>query len=478
MRWWRPILDPGYNINPLYGQNILGEGQTVVVVEDSDTYSNDTAVYRSTFLGAYSGTEMTTHPDFASNCTDPGTNADDGEADLDVEVAAAVAPDATIEVATCADTSTFGGLIAIMNLVNAGSPPAIISMSYGGSEVVNTAASNAAFNSAFQSAAAAGVSIFASAGDSGASACAPDFTSGSTRALSGIGVTGWGETVYNVPVGGTDYEDTYNASEGGALVSTYWESTNTPPMAPRNLTSPRFPGTTPARVGWSCTMKAIATSYGTTGFCNSTTATRNDAFLSTAAGSGGPSGCATGTSANPGQALVNGTCAGYAKPSWQAGIFGNPADGVRDVPDVSLFAGNGIWGHYAVVCFSDTTNGGASCSGAPSTWAGFGGTSVATPMMAGIQALVNQKTASKQGNPDPIYYQIANAEFGSGGNSACYSVNQVSRRGIASSCVFYDVTQGDIDVNCQYNGTIHEGCTGRRAPTVPWPRRQLRGPPS
>ena len=71
---------------------------------------------------------------------------------------------------------------------------------------------------------------------------------------------------------------------------------------------------------------------------------------------------------------------------------------------------------------------------------------------------MNQKTASKQGNPDPIYYQIANAEFGSGGNSACYSVNQVPRRGIASGCAFYDVTQGDIDVDCRYNGTIHEGC--------------------
>lgn len=448
-----------YNFNPLFGQNILGQGQTVVVVEDSDTFSNDTAVYRSTFLSKYSGTETITHPDSGGNCNDPGTNGADGEADLDVEVAAAAAPDAAIVVAACADTSTFGGLIAVENLVSAGSPPAIISMSYGECEVVSGSTSNAAFSSAFESAAVLGVSVFVSAGDSGPSLCAPDFFTGSsTWAYSGIGVTGWGDSVYNVSVGGTDYEDTYNADEGGAPVSTYWESTNSPADGSAKSYIPEIPWNDSCASWLIMNHEGYGETWGSSGFCNSTTATSKDAFLTTVAASGGPSGCATGTSADPSQALVNGTCAGYPKPSWQAGIFGNPADGVRDVPDVSLFAGNGIWGHYVVVCFSDTHNGGASCRGAPSTWAGFGGTSVAAPMMAGIQALVNQKTGSAQGNPDPIYYQIANAEFGSNGNSACYSVNQISRRGIASDCPFYDVTEGDIDVNCRYNSSIEEGC--------------------
>ncbi len=56
--------------------------------------------------------------------------------------------------------------------------------------------------------------------------------------------------------------------------------------------------------------------------------------------------------------MVSGTCAGYAKPSWQS-VVGNPGDGVRDIPDVSLFAANGVWGHYYVVCYSDTQGGGA-----------------------------------------------------------------------------------------------------------------------
>jgi subtilase family serine protease len=135
--------------------------------------------------------------------------------------------------------------------------------------------------------------------------------------------------------------------------------------------------------------------------------------------------------------LTNGTCRGYAKPSWQTGA-GVPADGVRDIPDVSLFAADGVWGHYLVFCWSDVRNGGAPCTGAPSTWAGGGGTSFATPIMAGIQALVNQKAGGPQGNPNPVYYQLA-------ATGSCNSSNGDSA---VSPCIFHTVTKGDIDVNC------------------------------
>ena len=154
------------------------------------------------------------------------------------------------------------------------------------------------------------------------------------------------------------------------------------------------------------------------------------------AGSGGPSGCATGNPSANG--IVGGTCQGYAKPSWQSSLAGVPSDGVRDIPDVSIFAGTGVWGHYYVMCWSDTRNGGAPCTGDPSNWAGAGGTSFASPVMAGIQALVNQKTGSAQGNPNYVYYQLA-------ATATCNSSN--GDPGV-SACVFHNVTQGDIDVNC------------------------------
>jgi subtilisin family serine protease len=114
---------------------------------------------------------------------------------------------------------------------------------------------------------------------------------------------------------------------------------------------------------------------------------------------------------------------GYAKPTWQAG-FG---DGVRDIPDVSLFAADGVWGHYYVFCFSDQRNGGSPCTGDPSTWAGGGGTSFSAPIMAGVQALINQKNGGPQGNPNYGLYALA------------------------SSGVFNAITTGDNDQPCASN---------------------------
>jgi hypothetical protein len=70
--------------------------------------------------------------------------------------------------------------------------------------------------------------------------------------------------------------------------------------------------------------------YGADGSCNKL----GHAYLSNTGGSGGPSACATGKPAVFG--VVGGTCQGWPKPSWQSGFLGNSADGVRDIPDVSL----------------------------------------------------------------------------------------------------------------------------------------------
>lgn len=438
-----------YNLTPVYTAGVTGKGITVAVVEDTNSFGSDWSTYRSKFgLKTYGGTLSTTHPNDAKNCTNPGTNLDDIEADLDVEMVTAAAPGASVELISCSDTSTtFGGLIAIQNLISAGSPPPIISMSYGVCEVANGASSNAAFNSAFQSAAAAGISVFVSSGDNGASTCARDFTSGGSFALSGIGVTGWGDTPYNVSVGGSDFEDLYNALEGGASQSTYWNSTNTSTFGSAKSYIPEMPWNDSCASYLVYHIEGFSSATGTSGFCNSTTGA---SFQTTVAGSGGPSTCATGAGNSNFLFDENTSCKGYAKPSWQQGIFGNPKDGVRDIPDVSLFASNGIWGHFIIICASDVVNGGAPCTGAPDTWVGLGGTSASAPLMAGIQALVDEKWNIRAGNPNPTYYSIANAEFGKSGNSSCYSINEKA----GTSCTFNDITQGDIDVDCQHNGSV------------------------
>ncbi|HTT24270.1 MAG TPA: protease pro-enzyme activation domain-containing protein [Candidatus Sulfotelmatobacter sp.] len=438
-----------YNLTPLYTAGITGKGQTVAVVEDTNTFGTDWATYRSKFkLATYGGTLTTTHPNSAGNCTNPGTNPDDIEADLDVQMVTAAAPGAAVEVISCSDTTTtFGGLIAIQNIISAGSPPPIISMSYGLCEVVNGAAANAAFSSAFQSAAAAGVSVFTSSGDNGPSACTRLFTNGDGIALPGIGITGWGESQYTVSVGGTDFEDLYIALNGGTPQSTYWKSTNDANFGSAKSYIPEIPWNDSCASYLVYNIEGYTSPVGTTGFCNSTTGSN---FLSTVAGGGGPSGCYTGVGNQDFAYVENTTCAGYPKPAFQKGVFGNPADGVRNVPDVALFGSNGIWGHYIIICYADAANGGVPCTGAPSGWVGIGGTSASAPLMAAIQALVNQHWSIRAGNPNPTYYSIAKTQFGTKGNPTCYSINETA----GNACVFNDITQGDIDVNCQFNGSV------------------------
>jgi hypothetical protein len=116
----------------------------------------------------------------------------------------------------------------------------------------------------------------------------------------------------------------------------------------------------------------------------------------------------------------------------------------RDIPDVSLMAGSAfLWpwsstsGIGYPICF--TGSGGVSCESAPDLWPSGNGTSFSTSIMAGFQALVNQKTGERQGNPNPVYYELANTEYGSQGNSSCASV-----LGPASSCIFYDETVDEL----------------------------------
>ena len=439
-----------YNLTPVYNAGITGKGETIALVEDTDAYGTDWATYQKTFgLTSYGGTFTTVHPNAAGNCSDPGTNGADIEADLDVEVATATAPGANVEIISCSDTrTTFGGLLAVQNIVNAVNPPPVMSMSYGECEEINGAASNASFYAAFQSAAAAGVSVFASAGDNGPSGCAPDFRDGDSWAYPGIGVTGWGETPYNVTVGGTDFEDLYDSFEGGPAQSTYWNATNSPTYGSAKSYIPEIPWNDSCASFLVYYVEGYNAPYGPDGFCNSSVG--EEYFLSTIAGGGGPSDCATGQGSADYAFVEDSTCKGYAKPSWQKGIFGNPADGTRDVPDVSLFASNGIWGHYVTMCYSDSRFGGVPCTGNPDGWIGVGGTSVSSPVMAAIQALVDQKWGTTVGNPNPTYYSIANSEFGKKGNSACYSANVSA----GNSCVFNDITQGDTSITCVSNGDV------------------------
>ena len=426
-----------YNFNPAFAKGISGQGQTVVVIEPTDLYTTrDWRDYRSVFglASAYPAGSLTqVHPPSspANNCTDPGTvGGVDEEATLDVEMATAGAPSAAIELASCSDTETNSGVfIALQNLINGGTPPAIVSSSYDASESVIGAASNAYVYSLYQQAMTEGASVFVSSSDQGAASSDQAFGD-KDYAEYGITVGGLTSTPYNVSVGGTDFADTY---EG--INTTYWNSTNAANYGSALSYIPEIPWNSSCGSVLLGDYHGVLPTYGSDGLCNNADAIAAG-LLTISAGSGGHSGCATGAPDIPG--VVSGTCAGYPKPSWQSGLNGNPSDGVRDIPDVSLFAANGVWGHFYTICFSDPNNDGKSCSGTPDTWVGIGGTSASAPVWAAIQSLINQATESRWGNPNPEYYSRAATEYGSEGSASC---NSALGNTVASNCIFYDVTQ-------------------------------------
>jgi hypothetical protein len=423
-----------YNFNQAFNGGITGKGQTIYLVEDSDIYTNggtvnDWATFRAGFgipLANYPGASLTTiHP----NCSDPGVNGDDAEAIIDAEYASAAAPSAAIVMAVCND---FVAMLQTMFNSPQTYPPAIMSISYGECEAFNGAGTNAAFRNVYQTGVAEGWSIYVSAGDQAAGGC----NSGQS-VTDGVGVNGLGSTVYNVAVGGTDFGDTFSHQN-----NTYWNSTNTATFGSALSYIPEIPWNTTCGSQLFATFEGFATNYG---FCNSDFIVhQNPFFLENWGGSGGQSLCAQGTPSVFG--VISGSCSGWPKPSWQSSVFGNPADGVRDLPDVSMFASFGPWRHAYAICFSDTANSGTACNGTATGWStGWGGTSFGSPIWAGIQALINQYTGSTQGNPNLVLYQLAAAEYGANGSSACNSSNG---NGVASSCIFYDVTAGDMVAPC------------------------------
>jgi subtilase family serine protease len=431
-----------YDINPVYKAGITGKGQTIVVVEDSDIFTaDDWNTFRNTFgltsrypFGSLTQLHPQSSNSFGATCDDPGTNPDDGEAAVDMEWASAAAPNAAIIVATCADTNTnFGGFIAIQNLLTTiAAPPGIISISYGEAESKDGSTFNTYIDRLYELAVLRGVSVYVSAGDSGADA-SDQFRVAATR---GLNVSGWAISAFDVAVGGTDFSDTFlNAN------STYWNSTNGPFFASAKSYIPEIP--------WddSCAGEVVSLfvglpPYGPTGFCNTSV---GENFLIVAAGSGGASSCFSGAPTIFG--VVGGTCAGYPKPLFQFLAAGIPNDHVRDIPDITMFASNGFWGHYYVFCYTDPAGGGSPCvAGHPELWPGAGGTSFGSPIMAGVQALINESVGTHyQGDPNFVYYSLNAIQNAFVGETRCDSNLGAT---VDSRCVFHDVTFGDMTVNC------------------------------
>jgi subtilase family serine protease len=386
-----------------------GTGVSIAVVGQSNINIQDVRDFRTIFgLPA-------NDPQIILNGPDPGlVSGDEGESDLDVEWSGAIAPKATIKFVTSQTSQTDGvsGVDASAVYIVDNNIAAVLSESYGACESGLGTAGNQFYQVLWQQAAAQGITVVVSAGDNGSAGCDDPSQSSATG---GIAVSGIASTPYNVAMGGTDFNQLGHET-------TYWGTCTGTPCSTTNPTT-SVKSYIPEMV-WNDSCAAA----GLTG-CNSVTSSSDSAVV--VGGSGGPSSV-------------------YPKPAWQSGLTGMPADGHRDLPDVSLFSADGLNNSFYIVCQSDLDIvGDTGCSltkfvsptdcGQNTTclhnFQAVGGTSAAAPTFAGIMALINQKTGQRQGNANPALYALGKNET----FSSCDSSQGNSGKG-GSTCVFSDIT--------------------------------------
>jgi hypothetical protein len=385
-----------YNVLPLWtaATPIDGTGQTIAVVGETNINIQDVEDFRTFFGLPVRG--IPTDVNVILNGPDPGilTDGEETEADLDVEWSGAVAKGATIDFVVSESTETTSGVdLSALYIIENNLAP-VLSESYGFCELGLGTAGNTFYSEMWQQASAQGITVLLASGDSGAAGCDSQNNAPPAPAQFGLAVSGFASTPYNVAVGGTDFNDLTNAP-------TYWNLNNNSTTQASALSY--IPETT-----WNdtCTNSVFSTLLGYSPDaetnCNNSQLV---GFVVTVGAGGGASNCTVSDGQNPSSCSNS----GYHKPSWQTGT-GVPMDGVRDLPDVSLFAASGSpSGSFYIVCQADQIIGATSCDLAdPNTeFLGVGGTSASAPSFAGIMALVNQQTKSAQGNANYVLYKMA-----------------------------------------------------------------------
>jgi len=150
-----------------------GTGQTIAIIELGGGYTQSDLDMYFSGLGLDTPSVTAVSVDGASNS--PGQPAD-GEVELDIQVAGAVAPKAA-QLVYFADNTDQGFINAIAQAVHTTPPPTVVSISWGQSEDQWSEQSRTSMDGVFADAAALGVTVTVAAGDNGSSDD-PNSTSG------------------------------------------------------------------------------------------------------------------------------------------------------------------------------------------------------------------------------------------------------------------------------------------------------------
>ncbi len=404
-------LTPGdlatiYDIGPLYSAGYTGKGVTLAIMGQTDIVPADITDFRSASGLSANDPTVFTVPGTTPLTVAAGAASEDLlETDLDLEYSGGVATGASVVLVNSDDVIT-SLEYTIQNAINGVTIP-IISQSYGACEAAYPTSELNELESVLQQANGQGQTVILAAGDSGAADCdGSTATDTITSATQGLAVDYPGSSAYVTDLGGSEFMGDGTAQNPQTGAGTYWNSSGTGGVSDDLVSSAK--SYIPEMV-WNDTTFSIANGFGLDG------------------GGGGVS-------------------ALWPKPSWQTGVSGIPADGQRDVPDISLAASNA---HDPYLYCSQVLT-----DGSPSTYVSScqstsfrlsdpgqadnntlqaiaGGTSFAAPDFAGLLAIIEQKLASGGGlgNINPSLYTLA-------ANASTYST------------AFHDITTGNNQVPC------------------------------
>jgi len=430
-----------YGVSTIRNNGVTGKGITIALIELGSALPNDWSNFVTQFnLTPFGGTFEQVNPQLGSlnNCYNVDTinhaQFESIETVEDMEAATAIAPGANIEVADCsAVTNTYapastniyqGYFIAGTNLVNGDARPDIMSFTISYSELQTDSASEAGIDLMAAQADAEGISIFAGTGTTGSN---PSFNS---RVITGVGISA-GSIVSSpnvTAVGGTDLAD-----ELDGTTSQYFSATPNAVYGTALGYVPEIPWNS------SCGNGVVAKANGfpdVVSLCQFMLSQDPDAKYVTSLGSS------------------SGASTVISKPAWQRMVYNTAKDQSRDVPDVSLFGGSYGGDTGLVLCMQDypcTPN-------FSEPVVVVANESMAAPMFAGIQALIDQGLVMRglpadQGNAAPTLYALAQQEYGAASGpapaslSACNADNGDTG---TANCVFHNITRGSTSTQCDH----------------------------
>jgi subtilase family serine protease len=381
------------------GQTIAIMGQSAVTVSDIEAFQNASGLtVKDPTLVLVPGTGTSTVE----------ADGDEGESDLDLEWSGATAPGANIIFVYTGSNNAYGAFDSVAYAIDEKIAP-IISLSYGSCEPQAGQSYIASQELILAQASTQGQTVLSASGDQGSTACSGYNIS--TASQEALAVNYPASSAYVTGMGGTEI------AAANDVVGTYWASAVNSTTDTLTSAKSYIP-----EVAWND--DAISGKY-------------------TVAQGGGLSASGGGASAY------------VARPSWQQGTVNGaaiPSGSFRLVPDVALLSSPEYPGY--VYCSSDQSDWSSGQTGSCSGNSFFdstgtyiivaGGTSFATPIFAGMLAIINQKAGyvAGQGLINPTLYTLA-------ASTTNYA---------ASGGAFHDITTGNNfctagSTYCASNGT-------------------------